>query len=52
MDQQSNDVLLDAADVTKVFQIRHGLSSTSFHAVDNASFQIEAAKPEIFTIAG
>ena len=52
MDLQSNDILLDAADVTKVFQIRQGLSTTSFHAVDNASFQIEAAKPEIFTIAG
>lgn len=48
--QYSN--LLEVDDLTKVFSIRHGLSTTRFHAVDNASFAIRADTPEIFTIAG
>jgi peptide/nickel transport system ATP-binding protein len=52
MQQQPNIELLVADEVTKVFSIRQGFSSKSFRAVDQASFSLEAAKPEIFTIAG
>ena len=50
--QPPNGELLVADDVTKVFAIRQGLSSKAFRAVDQASFSLDAAKPEIFTIAG
>jgi peptide/nickel transport system ATP-binding protein len=52
MQNRSSTELLAAAEVTKVFSIRHGFSSTSFHAVDRASFALDNARPEIFTIAG
>lgn len=47
-----SSALLSAEDLTVVFNIRQGFSSYKFHAVDNASFVLEAGKPEIFTIAG
>lgn len=52
MQNPSSTELVVADDVTKVFSIRHGFSSKFFHAVDNASFSLDSAKPEIFTIAG
>ena len=44
--------LLQVEDLTKVFQIRHGFSSTAFHAVDQATFSIDSQNPEIFAIVG
>ncbi len=49
---QANSTLLQAEGLTRVFHIRQGFSSRAFHAVDEASFSLEADKPEIFTIAG
>ena len=50
-DRPSGD-LLAAADVTKIFNIRQGFSSSEFRAVDAASFALSEGKPEILTIAG
>jgi peptide/nickel transport system ATP-binding protein len=44
--------LLEAKDVTKIFDIRQGFVTKHFHAVDQASFTLQKDKPEIFTIAG
>jgi peptide/nickel transport system ATP-binding protein len=52
MQQQSSTALLNAENLTKVFNIRQGFSSHKFHAVDEASFSLDSQKPEIFTIAG
>lgn len=52
MQQQPSATLLDAADLTKVFNIRQGFSSRKFHAVDETTFSLATNKPEIFTIAG
>lgn len=52
MQQQPNSDLLHVEDLTKVFTIRQGFSSRRFHAVDGATFSLEANKPEILTIAG
>lgn len=52
MQQQPNAALLRAEDLTRVFNIRHGFSSKQFHAVDAATFSLDANKPEIFTVAG
>src|SRR5579885_55691 len=48
----SNSTLLQARDLTKVFETRQGFSTSKFHAVDGASFSLDSSKPEIFTIAG
>jgi peptide/nickel transport system ATP-binding protein len=47
-----NEKLLHVEDLSKVFTIRRGFSSVKFLAVDQASFAIEAATPEIFAVAG
>ncbi len=52
MQQQPSSELLRVEHLTKIFQIRHGFSTREFRAVDDASFTLTAAKPEIFTIAG
>jgi peptide/nickel transport system ATP-binding protein len=52
MAQQSDANLLFLDRLTKIFQIRHGLSVTRFSAVDNATVTLTAAKPEIYAIAG
>jgi peptide/nickel transport system ATP-binding protein len=44
--------LLKVQDATKIFHLRQGFNVKEFHAVDNASFTIEADKPEIFAIVG
>ena len=44
--------LLEVTNLSKIFEIRRGFSSQSFHAVDDATFSLEAEKPEIFSIAG
>jgi peptide/nickel transport system ATP-binding protein len=50
--QQPSASLLRAEELTKVFYFRLGFASKKFHAVDEASFSVDADKPEIFTIAG
>ena len=52
MAQQPNATLLQIEDVTKEFSIRQGFSTTKFRAVDQATFSLEEAKPEIFTQPG
>ncbi len=52
MQQPSESTLLCAEDLTKIFNIRQGFSTKKFHAVDEATFSLDANKPEIFTIAG
>jgi len=52
MAQQPNSTLLKLENVTKEFSIRQGLATTKFRAVDQVTFSLEQAKPEIFTIAG
>jgi peptide/nickel transport system ATP-binding protein len=52
MSPQPNDTLLHIKDVTKEFGVRQGFATTQFRAVDQATFTLENAKPEIFTIAG
>ena len=48
---KSDSVLLADA-VTKIFRVRQGFASREFRAVDEAGFEIDLTKPEIFTIAG
>jgi peptide/nickel transport system ATP-binding protein len=52
MPHPSNQTLLQIENLSKIFAIRQGFSTTKFLAVDNASFVLEAANPEIFTLAG
>jgi peptide/nickel transport system ATP-binding protein len=52
MSQPPDAALLHAEDLSKIFTIRQGFSSSSFRAVDSASFTIQTDTPEIFTIAG
>ena len=52
MQQQPNAELLHAQDVTKIFHIRHGFSSTEFRAVDEATFSLDIDEPQILAIAG
>ena len=49
---QQPSVLLEAKDLSKIFEIRKGFSTKAFHAVDKANFSLSASKPEIFSIAG
>ena len=44
--------LLEINDLTKVFTLRQGFSTTRFMAVDRASFALQDSSPEIFTLAG
>ncbi len=52
MQQPSSTELLRVDNVTKVFNIRRGFATTQFHAVDEATFTLDEAKPEILSIAG
>jgi peptide/nickel transport system ATP-binding protein len=52
MNPQLESPLLNVEDLTKVFHIRQGFSSKEFHAVDEATFSIDASKSEIFAIVG
>ena len=51
-DGLSGTELLRVEDVTKIFNIRRGFATSQFHAVDEATFTLDDAKPEIFAIAG
>lgn len=50
--QPANSELLSAEELTKIFHIREGFSSTEFHAVDTVNFTIDAQNPEIFAVVG
>jgi peptide/nickel transport system ATP-binding protein len=52
MHQPPDSALLSVQDLTKIFHIRQGFSSKEFHAVDDVTFTIDAAKPEIFAVVG
>ncbi|OUC08847.1 hypothetical protein RY27_06545, partial [Litorilinea aerophila] len=52
MSQNATENLLQVKDLTKIFNIRQGLSTKHFTAVDRANFSIHADRPEILTIAG
>ena len=52
MQQQPDSELLRIENLIKVFNIRQGFSSKKFHAVDRATFRLDADQPEIFTVAG
>lgn len=52
MSPNATENLLQVEDLTKVFDIRQGLSTRHFTAVDSANFAIHADRPEILTIAG
>jgi len=52
MQQQPDSALLRVEDLTKVYNIRQGFTSRRLHAVDEATFSLDASKPEIFTVAG
>lgn len=47
-----DDHLLEIERLSKVFNIRHGLSVTHFRAVDDATVMLRADRPEIYAIAG
>jgi peptide/nickel transport system ATP-binding protein len=52
MQQPPDAALLSADDLTKVFDIRQGFSTSHFRAVDEVSFSIDPKTPEIFAVAG
>jgi peptide/nickel transport system ATP-binding protein len=52
MEDRRDEHLLQIEDLTKVFAIRQGLSTTRFVAVDKARFALQSASPEIFVLAG
>ncbi|MCS7215748.1 MAG: ABC transporter ATP-binding protein [Thermodesulfovibrio sp.] len=49
---KEQDKLLFVKNLTKIFTIGSLLFKTKIYAVNNVSFEIEAGKPEIFTLAG
>ena len=49
---QASETLLQAENLSKIFEIRQGFSSKSFHAVDAATFDLRSDTPEIFSVAG
>jgi peptide/nickel transport system ATP-binding protein len=52
MEHPRDQNLLSVEQLTKVFNIRRGLASTRFLAVDQVSFALQAARPEILAVAG
>ena len=52
MESNRNESLLQIEDLTKVFNIRQGLSVTRLVAVDKARFAVKSASPKIFALAG
>lgn len=52
MEKQSDEKLLSIEGITRVFTIRHGLSSTRFMAVGHVTLALPAEHPEILAIAG
>ncbi len=52
MEHSRDENLLSIEGLTKVFHIRHGLSSTRFVAVDQVTLGLRMARPEILAVAG
>ena len=52
MEHRRDENLLSIEELTKVFNIRHGLATTHFVAVDHISLALQAARPEILAVAG
>ena len=52
MIHSTDENLLDIADLTKIFTLRQGFSTTKLVAVDKASFFLKASQPEIVALAG
>ena len=52
MEHSRDENLLQIKDLTKVFAIRQGFSTTRLVAVDKARFAVKSASPEIFALAG
>src|SRR5262245_63782811 len=52
MEHSRDERLLSVEGLTRVFSIRRGLASTRFVAVDQVSFALQAARPEILAVAG
>jgi peptide/nickel transport system ATP-binding protein len=52
MEHGRDENLLSIEGLTKVFHIRHGLSSTRFVAVDQVTLALRMARPEILAVAG
>ena len=49
---QASESLIQAQNLSKIFEIRQGFSSKAFHAVDAANFTLRSDTPEIFSVAG
>ena len=52
MEQRRDEYLLSVESLTKIFNIRRGLSTTRFAAVDQVSLALRADQPEILAVAG
>ena len=52
MEQRRDEYLLSVESMTKIFNIRRGLSTTRFAAVDQVSLALRADQPEILAVAG
>ena len=52
MPPQPESPLLEIANLTKTFAVRHGLSTTKFSAVEDASITLTTESPEIYAVAG
>jgi peptide/nickel transport system ATP-binding protein len=52
MEQRRDDLLLSIEGLSRVFNIRRGLATSRFVAVDQVSLALRAAQPEILAVAG
>lgn len=52
MEHRRGENLIEIKDLTKVFTLRQGLSTTRLVAVDKARFAIKSASPEVFALVG
>ncbi|HLH73336.1 MAG TPA: ATP-binding cassette domain-containing protein, partial [Chloroflexota bacterium] len=52
MDRTRDSHLLEVENLSRSFNVRRGLSSTPFLAVDGANFAMPAERHEILTVAG
>src|ERR1044071_879232 len=49
---EPSENLLSLQDLTRIFSIRRGLSTTRFVAVDHVSLKLRAGRPEIVAVVG
>jgi peptide/nickel transport system ATP-binding protein len=52
MEYSRDEQLLSVEGLTKIFNIRRGLATTRFAAVDQVSLALQTARPEILAVAG